>query len=1570
MNGFQVNASTYLVPEDVPPSAWTGHVPFAFWIIEAMSPATMVELGTHYGTSFLGFCQAIAARGGGTRAFAVDTWEGDEHAGHYGNEVYDQLAPVVQKKYARFASLLRMRFDDALAVFGDGEVDLLHIDGLHTYEAVKHDFESWLPKLSRRGVVLFHDTQVRERGFGVWQLWAELRKRYPSFEFRHTHGLGVLLVGEDQTEALRALCGMDEQGQANVEHAFEALGQRVVQLARADFYQVKYEDAEKFRVHYKAVFERAEAALADARAQLDRRGTELEVAQASAAQLQRACDAAQVAIEALTGEREATQSRIAEREAQLKAELAGRQAEIEELSARHEHEVARLEAELEAARSGAVQLQRSRDAAQTYLEAVKAQRDELQARAQASESARKALADDLIEREQTLAELRADLRRRDDLLREARVRAELRQGEVGRILASHSWRITAPMRWLRGCLAALRHRRPMPAYSHMLGVPVFRVPAAPAPAPALPAGPSSAPAADARAREPEVSLAAPEREFLDGLFAGGAAARAPEYLPASTAPAPDASALRAKAIAFYLPQFHTFDENEAWWGKGFTEWTNVTKAVPQFLGHHQPQLPADLGFYDLRVPEVLKRQVEMARQYGLHGFAFHYYWFAGKRLMEKPLDLYLAQDDIDFPFCLCWANENWTRRWDGHDRDVLISQVHGPENDQAFIEDLEPYLRDRRYIRIDGRPLLIVYRPSILPDPAATLRLWREHCRKVGIGELFIAMVQFDTEDPREHGFDAAMEFPPHKLARGFEPINASLDIINPHYQGNVVHYQCIVDSAKAWPDKGFPLIRTVFPGWDNEARRPGKGYTFAYSTPDRYREWLEFAVGYAERNPVAGERIVMVNAWNEWAEGAKLEPDRRFGHAFLQVTRDTLLKPGGAVGPAPGDESPARRRIVVVSHDAHPHGAQYLALNLCRELGRMGFAVDAVLLGDGSLLPEFEAAATVHRLSDPAGEEGRALARQLAQDGLRHVIANTAVSGAWLPALAEAGLVVVSLVHELSGVLAEYGLQDAAAQIARHAHRVVFAAQAVREGFEAVAALPEAKVRLRPQGIYKRNRFADAVGRELARREVREQLGIPANSKLMLGVGYADLRKGVDLFVEAAARLAEADPCFHAAWLGHFDLTLEPALRARVRALGMEDRIHFPGRKADTDPWYAGADLMALTSREDPFPSVVMEALDVGVPVVAYAGTGGAEELLMRGGGRMVPSIDADAFARACAGLLGDDAAREAMGREGQALVASEFSFRKYVFDLLAMLGIDLPRVSVVVPNYNYGHLIERRLRSIAGQTLPYYELIVLDDASTDDSLARIQTLRGEIEFRLIASSRNSGSVFRQWMRGVEAATGEFAWIAEADDLSDPAFLEVAVRGLSAPDVVMSYTQSQQIGQDDEVLAPDYLDYTADISRQRWTRPFVANMEEELRSGLAVKNTIPNVSAVVFRTRSLAEVLSRHLEEIASYRVAGDWVVYLRMLELGRLAFSPRALNLHRRHAGSVTLGGDNVRHLREVIRVQRWVDRSFVVPEDQRASARAYAQTLHSYFGLGQADGEGVEGDERFADLLGSPQ
>lgn len=228
MKNFSFSPSMLMMPRKLPHSAWLGHIPFASWLLDVQRPRSIVELGTHNGASFLALCQAVETLQLSARVYAVDTWAGDEHAGFYGNEIYAELRDYQQRHYAGISEMMRMRFDQALEYFADGSIDLLHIDGLHTYEAVREDFETWRSKLSPRAVVLFHDSCVRERGFGVWQYWSEISSQFPSFEFTHTHGLGVLLVGDQQpAELLELAAAANEGGFAVINQLFDALGRNI-----------------------------------------------------------------------------------------------------------------------------------------------------------------------------------------------------------------------------------------------------------------------------------------------------------------------------------------------------------------------------------------------------------------------------------------------------------------------------------------------------------------------------------------------------------------------------------------------------------------------------------------------------------------------------------------------------------------------------------------------------------------------------------------------------------------------------------------------------------------------------------------------------------------------------------------------------------------------------------------------------------------------------------------------------------------------------------------------------------------------------------------------------------------------------------------------------------------------------------------------------------------------------------------------------------------------------------------------------------------------------------------------
>ena len=1400
--------------------------------------------------------------------------------------------------YGEFSRLVQDTFDNALKYFSDGSIDLLHIDGLHTYEAVKHDFETWLPKLSERGVVLFHDTNVRERDFGVWKLWIELKQQFPSFEFVHGHGLGVLRVGDASIPALEPLFAMTGDESKRVKAFFFTLGSRLSAGVKHDS-NVAERDGQI-------------ASLKQAVAERDRHGSR-----------------------GLTMQLAGRDGQIASLD-QAVAERDGRIAGLNEAVGERDRHIDRLNQAVDERGGRIADLNGSvtkRDGQIDRLKQAVAGRDE------------------------RIANLNQAVAKRDVMLHAMR--------------SSTSWRVTAPLRFVKAAASSLhplrRLRKAVSITATLLyrALPVsvgrkvklkrwlfsalpflFRHSAAyrkwlvsagqqPAPTHVVSHKTQTAPLAHPATEIAHDTCPPSVSKYLDDLFvrAQGDPGGSLTYVPLA-ADSLDADRLDVKLIAFYLPQFHAIPENDRWWGKGFTEWTSVSKAVPQFVGHYQPRLPGELGFYDLRVPDVQRRQIELAKTYGIYGFCYHHYWFAGKRLLETPFNQVLASPDLDLPFCLCWANENWTRRWDGHDQDVLMAQDYSEEDDLAFIKDIDPALRDPRYIRVEGRPLLIVYRVAQLPDARATANRWRKYCEQTGIGDLFlVAARSFDIMDPRPYGFDAAVQFPPHRPR--VPKINSEMAIINSAYSGNIFDYRQMARAYAEMEVDGYLMFRCVMPGWDNEARQSGKGQIFAHSSPAAYAEWLEQACLAATRNP-RPKRLVFVNAWNEWGEGAYLEPDRKYGYAYLQATRDVLARyPAGR-----------SRKVVYVSHDALYNGAQLLSLHIVKGLcEQLGFQVDVILLSGGPLAPDFARYARVHDFSVPGctPERQAEVIREIFDSGARAAITSTTVSGALVVPLKRQGFRVVSLVHELPGLIRERKLEGSLVNIARFADRVVFPTRGVSEEVCDLSPISQEKVIIRPQGLCHRNTYKDRT--DEARQLVRTEFGLPKKARIVMGMGYGDHRKGVDLFVEVALATIEKRPDVCFVWVGEYDSELLGPIERKIAERNAGGHILFPGFRPHTDVYFSGADVFLLSSREDPFPSVVLEAMDAGLPVIGFEDAGGFCDLLNDGGGLTVPYEDIAATVTAVERLLDNDLLWQRVSTCAKAMVGDGFHFPDYVYDLASYAGEHCPKVSVIIPNYNYERYLSQRLLSVVRQTYRPFEILFLDDCSTDGSVGVAERIldASDVPFRVIRNTSNQGT-FKQWIRGIREARGDLIWIAEADDFCEERFLEVLGETFRDPEVELAYSQSRQIDETGRVLAENYLDYTRDISATKWLRPYVRSGIDEIRDTLAIKNTIPNASAVLMRRPD-----PRKLEAVHSgLRVAGDWLIYVQVLCKGKIAYFPEALNSHRRHHRGVTLANDDLAHLKEIRTAQQLVAARFEVPEAVGAQADCYLQSVYEHFGL----------------------
>lgn len=350
---------------------------------------------------------------------------------------------------------------------------------------------------------------------------------------------------------------------------------------------------------------------------------------------------------------------------------------------------------------------------------------------------------------------------------------------------------------------------------------------------------------------------------------------------------------KIRALAVVLPQFHPIPENDRWWGKGFTEWTNVTKAKALFKNHNQPRLPADLGYYDLRLPQAREAQAEMAKSHGIYGFCYYHYWFNGKRLLETPIDEILKIGKPEFPFMLCWANENWSRRWDGQEQEVLLRQEYSLEDHKAHAAFLcQKVFKDSRYITINGKPFFAFYNPQIIPNLPEALTIWRKEAKKQGFPELYLAGVCNTKNHEYEQIFDVLLDWQPDWENLKIQP-NLLTRLKNKLNLGSTYRVDSYPEVVKRMlkkepiSKKSFP---TVMPDWDNSARKKKNAFILEGSTPKEYHKWLSKVC--EKFSPFSQEEnFVFINAMNEWAEGNYLEPDKKWGKAYLEATKEVLNK-------------------------------------------------------------------------------------------------------------------------------------------------------------------------------------------------------------------------------------------------------------------------------------------------------------------------------------------------------------------------------------------------------------------------------------------------------------------------------------------------------------------------------------------------------------------------------------------------------------------------------------------------------------------------------------------------------
>jgi glycosyltransferase involved in cell wall biosynthesis/2-polyprenyl-3-methyl-5-hydroxy-6-metoxy-1,4-benzoquinol methylase len=608
--------------------------------------------------------------------------------------------------------------------------------------------------------------------------------------------------------------------------------------------------------------------------------------------------------------------------------------------------------------------------------------------------------------------------------------------------------------------------------------------------------------------------------------------------------------------------------------------------------------------------------------------------------------------------------------------------------------------------------------------------------------------------------------------------------------------------------------------------------------------------------------------------------------------------------------------KILLISHDATRTGAPIILLMLLKELANQPDFDCWVLLDNGEEMEdefaEYAPTLNLSKLStsniykDQILHDVLSSFRQFSHSCV--AICNTAAISYINKACDENKIPVLAWLHELPTSIETYlGGKSSFDKIIKYSQKIIVVSDFVKSSLTKYYGV-NPQLLSTVYAAPAKNLFN--IDTERARQKLRQEFNLPNDAFIVLGCGTVDLRKGSDLFVQVAKRVLDASKltniCF--IWIGKsYDNIFLNWLLHDIKVMDMQNNIIFAGSRNDTSIYFTGADLFLLTSREDPFPLVNLEAMSCGLPVIAFEGGGGATEIYANDCGVSVEYLNVDAMVKEILALVKDKERRQEISLNARTFINESLTWNQFSEKIVNIFKTNFNycpsekfKISVVVPNYNYSQYIDQRLKTILAQTIKPDEIIFLDDASKDDSLHRAKQIaqKSDIPFKFIENEENSGSPFKQWIKGLGICSGDLIWIAEADDYCDAKFLEKLIPAFFDPDVVLAYSQSAPVSEHNELFAENYLFYTNDISEKRWETPFFNEGITEIQDVLALKNTIPNASAVVFRKPKFFDFTTK----LASFRFTGDWFFYVNLLKHGKIAFISETLNFHRRHNETVT--------------------------------------------------------------------